>query len=132
MTATLMELYVTRIINTEKGRVMLNEKKSLEQVSDLLRPVAEGFFAEGEVHFESAYACVALASIYVDRLLGEDEHNGLIEIYESRPMSVPTMYSSDIAIQKQIDHLQALLDMLRKADPPRHQLVMAPWERSNS
>lgn len=127
-----MKLFVTKIPNTEKERVMLNEKKDLEQVSDLLRAVAEGFFAEGEVHFESAYACVALASIYVDRLLGEDENNGLIEIYESKPMAVPVMYSSDIAIKKQIYQLQALLDMLRKTSLPRHQLLMAPWERSDS
>lgn len=108
---------------------MTNEKKSLEQVSHLLHAVVEGFFVEGEIPGESAYACAALASIYVDRLLGEDENCGLIELYESKPMSVPIMYSTDMAIQKQIDQLEAQRDMLSKASPPRHQLVMAPWER---
>lgn len=102
---------------------MSNE--SLDRVAHLLHAVVEGFFVAGEISGESAYACAALASVYVDRLRGEDKNCGLIKLYESSPRRVPIMYSSDMAVEKQISQLEAQLDMLRNASPPRHQLNMA-------
>jgi hypothetical protein len=56
------------------------KKHVLEKLADLLHILTEGYFVEGVVPSESAYACAALAREHGNRLEGLANDSGMIDL----------------------------------------------------
>ena len=109
------------------------ESKMIEQHCKQLASLLEtigGFFVEGAIPAEQAYACSVLAREYVNRLQELDHDSGMIEFYELNPEFRPIMFSSDMAIREQLDRLEDSRGMLLNSSPPRHELLMIPTSAS--
>jgi len=101
-------------------------KHQFSKMTELL-DILVGYFAEGAVPNESAYACAALAREYADWLQGHDHDDSMIDFYEKNPGFVPMMFTDDITVSRQIARLKGTREILGKPyPPPRHELMMMP------